>query len=127
MRNERRSVHQEAGEWRPFMKSSFFAVPDLGPRARVRDLVLFGEEFFALEERFEAFLDELESVLRELRWSEVRASFHGWRSGTHTFTWRAKRHPDAPYVDDDGPTQSWAFEGPRAIPLLHDGLGRRQD
>lgn len=110
-----------------FLRPCFFAVPALGPRARVRDLVLFGDEFIQLEEHFGAFLDELESVLRELRWSRVYASLHGQRSGTHTFTWRAGARPDAPYVGDDGPTQTWDFEGPRSIPLLHAGPGRPRE
>ena len=107
-----------------FLRPCFFAVPVLGPRARVRDLALFGDEFVQLEEHFDAFLDELESVLRELRWSQVRASLHGQRSGTQTFTWRARAptHPEGTW--DDGPTQTWDFEGPRSIPLLHDGLAR---
>lgn len=101
-----------------FLRPCFFEVPALGARGQVRDLVLFGDEFTQLEERFEDFLVELESVLRELRWSSVHASLHGTRSGTHTFTWHAVTPPDAslsPYLEA---TRTWEFQGRRSIPLL---------
>src|SRR5262249_31008604 len=94
-----------------FLRPSFFAVPGLGRTSAVRNVALFGDEFVELEEHFDEFLEELEGVLRQLRWSQVHANLHGQRSGTHRFTWRATTNPER--LRDDGPTQDWAFEGPR--------------
>ncbi len=100
-----------ADEW-PFLCQEMFSIPDPVVHAGQyqTEVMHFGASYRAVEYEWNQWLEQFESLLKNMYWVSATVHLETELCGTHTFTWESRRNFHTPGSDDIYVTCQWSHE-----------------